>query len=233
MPGDCHAPPTGPIRSPHARGRGLHGLRRRAVAVAGQGGGAARRPARGSGRRDHRRPVPVSPGLGPGEPRGGRRRAGPGGAAARRATPAAHRGRRPGPAGQGAPGAGPADAGGAQAPGERQQPREPQARRPDRGSAAARRCRCGRLSGDDRRREADSAGRRCARERRDLAGAEPGPRHRLVRRRAAPPRPHGARRRGAHGHDQDRDRSRLRRRRGPRGLRRGRRQPGGARPQGP
>ena len=40
-------------------------------------------------------------------------------------------------------------------------------------------------------------------------------------------------RRGAQGHDQDRDRSRLRRRRGPRGLRRGRRQPGGARPQGP
>ena len=49
------------------------------------------------------------------------------------------------------------------------------------------------------------AGRRRARERRDLAGGEPGPRRRLVRRRAAPPRPHGAGRRGAPRHDQDRD----------------------------
>ena len=75
-------------------------------------------------------------------------------------------------------------------------------------------------------------GRRRARERRDLAGGEPGSRRRLVRRRAAPPRPHGAGRRGAPGHDQDRDGSRLRRRPGPRRLRGGRRQPGGARPQG-
>ena len=109
-------------------------------------------PARGGGRRDHRRAVPVSPRLGPGEPRGGRRRAGPGGAAARRTTPAAHRRGRPGAAGPGAPGAGPADAGGARAPGERQQPRDPQARRPGRGPAAARRGRRRRLPGDDRRR---------------------------------------------------------------------------------
>ena len=102
---------------------------------------------RGGRRRDHGRALPVPPGLGPGEPRGERRRAGPGRAAARREAPAAHRRGRPGAGGPGAPGPGPADAGGPHAPGAGQPGRDPQARRLGRGPAAARSGRRGRLPG--------------------------------------------------------------------------------------
>ena len=176
----------------------------------------------------------MSPGLGPGEPRGERRRAGPGGAAARRTTPAAHQRRTAGSSRPRSCWCWP-----------RRRWRSSRHQESVNNRATLRRAALIAVplllvgvgagvylgtTGDDGSR---AAGRRRARERRDLAGGEPGPRRRLVRRRAAPPRPHGARRRGAQGHDQDRDRSRLRRRPGPRGLRRGRRQPGGARPQGP